>query len=106
MDLLENFEDCEGGSCCGSQWHDHGTLTCAVRKPKVPGSLLPSVVSMDGISAYDQISRAAILDVKGVVRFCHSFGCSTAHPLLIHGKIFVVFLTQSGRWKAENREMR
>ena len=55
-----------------------------------------TVVSTDGINAYDQISWAGmlsgLLNVEGG-GFCHSFGCSTAHPLQILGKIRVVFLT-------------
>ena len=69
-----------------------------------------TVVSIDGVSACDkspgQRCSQDFSTWRGVARLCHSFGCSVAHPLQTHGKIRVVFFTQSGRGKAENREMR
>ena len=66
-----------------------------------------TVVSINGVRPDLSVTMlSGLFDVDGVARFCHSFGCFMARLLPTHGKMRVVFLTQSGRRKVENREMR
>ena len=67
-----------------------------------------TVVSVDGIGAYDRISRNAMM--RGLpwreTAFCHSCGHFTANPQRTSGKMTLVTSTRSLKVKAGNRATR
>ena len=66
-----------------------------------------TVTSIDGVSAFDLISRgvmmSGVLQVDGAARLCHLFACSMEHCLNTLGKIPAAPCTESPKVKAANK---